>query len=252
MHRRKTPACFVSGLLVICSVLLFTREGLIYSSLGLSSPGLQKSLSLTINLHHVCFLSAVTDDLPFNSLPPRWRRRVVNQRSFLCCCSERERERVLGGWRQWWWWWWCVFLIILASRKRGTVTSACCALLSPHKWTNYLWEESSEEGKLSVHMRGQRGRLRSSYTGTHEYHSGQRPCARWRRHVACRHSSPCWVHLKKKSSDIKGTVHPKMKIQSVSARPRVDGKPGEVSFLELHSKTALQRCPKQPKKPENW
>lgn len=105
-----------------------------------------------------------------------------------------ERERVLGGWRQWWWWWWCVFLIILASRKRGTVTSACCALLSPHKWTNYLWEESSEEGKLSVHMRGQRGGLRSSYTGTHEYHSGQRPCARWRRHVACRHSSPCWVH----------------------------------------------------------
>lgn len=46
-------------------------------------------------------------------------------------------------------------------------------------------------------------------------------------------------YIKKKSSDIKGTVHPKMKIQSVNARPHVDGKPGEVSFLELRSVAAL-------------
>lgn len=44
----------------------------------------------------------------------------------------------------------------------------CCALLSPRKWADYLWDG---------------GGAQSSYTGTHEYRSGQRPCARWRRCV---------------------------------------------------------------------
>lgn len=87
-----SPACFLWDMLTELPYL-FTTGGLIYSSLGLSSPGLQKSLSLTINLHHVCFLSVVTDDLPFNSRHPvketRRQSDLVSQPPFAQSTLER-------------------------------------------------------------------------------------------------------------------------------------------------------------------
>lgn len=105
-----SPARFLWDMLTELP-FLFTAGGLIYSSLGLSSPGLQKSLSLTINLHHARFLSAVTDDLPFNSRHPVKETR----RQFSAVSAEYPGKvtpavmmvTVCV----------CVFLIILASRK---------------------------------------------------------------------------------------------------------------------------------------
>lgn len=187
-----------------CFVFLFTRDGLIYSSLGLSSPGLEKSLSLAINLHHVCFLSAVTDDLPFNSLPPCGGDTSSIRDHFSAAV---RRERVLGGWRQWWWWcwWWCVCFCLFepTGNKERWHQPVVVHLCLP---TNELIIYGSEGGEfsggeLSMHTRGQRGGLQRCNTGTHEYHSGQRPCARWRRHVSCPGIPPYAECIKKESSD---------------------------------------------------
>lgn len=190
-----------------CFVFLFTPDSLIYSSLGLSSPCLERSRSLTINLHPVCFLSAVADDLPFNCMPPCRGDMSSIRVSFSAAVRKEGPGRVTpsgddgtvdGVYL-------CVFLLILASRKQGAVTSACChAPLSPHKWTDYLWWEGGEfsGGEPSMHMRGQRGGLQQYNTGTHEYHSGQHPCARWRRHVSCPCIPPYAEHIKKRPQTV--------------------------------------------------
>lgn len=81
----------------------------------------------------------------------------------------------------------CVFVLISASRKQGAVTSVRCrALLSPRKWTDYL----CGGGELS--LREERN------TGSHEYHFGQCPCARWRGHVSCTGIHPHAEYIKRR------------------------------------------------------
>ncbi len=152
-----------------CFVFLFTRDGVIYASLGLSSPGLEKSLSLAINLHHVCFLSAVTDDLPFNSLPPcggdtssirdhfsaavrgegpgRVTPVVMMVLVMVCVCVCV-----------------CVFLLIWAYRKQGAVTSAGCCAPPSSPQMNWLFMGAREESLVKASSQCTRGDREEGYS----------------------------------------------------------------------------------------
>lgn len=122
-----------------CCVFLFTRDGLIYSSLGWSSPGLEKSLSLSINLSTLCVSCQ------------RWQMTCP---STLCHPVEETRrqseiisqlqlgERVFGGWRWWWWWHWrwgcvciwcvcvCVCLFQPPGNRSGDISLLLCTSVS--------------------------------------------------------------------------------------------------------------------------
>lgn len=187
-----------------CFVFLFTGDGLIYSSLGLSSPALEKSLSLTINLHHVRFLSVVTDDLPFNSLPPCAGDTSSIRVSFSDAVRREGPGRVTP----------LVMMLVVwvcvsacfeppgnKERWHQPVVEHLCLL------TNELIIYGSEGGQFSggepwLNMRGQRGAIQQCNTGTHEYHSGQRPCTRWRRHVSCPCIPPSDKYIEKRPQTV--------------------------------------------------
>lgn len=80
------------------------------------------------------------------------------------------------------------FLLIRASWKPGAVTStrcwALCLLTNALTICGRKWGEFSGR-EPSTSTRGQRRGGQQYNTGTHEYHSGLRPCARWRRPVSC-------------------------------------------------------------------
>lgn len=131
----------------------------------------------------MCFLSEVTDDLPFNSLPPCGEDRSSIRDHFsaairiegdasgddgtadgVCVCVSSAVFDYLS----------------LQESRSGDISLLLCTSVSSQMNRLFMVREAGElSGKeLSVHMRGQRGGLEQCNTGTHEYHSGQCPCVK--------------------------------------------------------------------------